>query len=116
MTRVLIDDRRRFDDDRACVIYRGSAAAVAGLRAMAEAGVRVDELWLDYDLGGGDTIAPVLAMLADLADAHRRLEIRATTVLAASASGAQEIVSAMTRLGYPHPRSGRDAFLSVEGD
>jgi hypothetical protein len=54
MLRVLVDDVRRFVDERPCVVYRNSADAICGLREMAQAGTVVDELWLDHDLGGRD--------------------------------------------------------------
>src|SRR6478736_653193 len=52
--RVLVDDVRDFKDGRAAVVLRTSADAVAYVQALD--GRRVDELWLDHDLVGDDTV------------------------------------------------------------
>lgn len=64
---VLIDDVRRFRDGRPCVVARTSAAGLAVLDELCES--RIDDLWLDHDLGGEDTIWPIIRLLED---AHLR--------------------------------------------
>lgn len=41
---VLVDDVRRFVDDRRCFAFRTSAEAVGGLRELAERGAAIGEL------------------------------------------------------------------------
>ncbi|GLY26513.1 hypothetical protein Misp04_62440 [Micromonospora sp. NBRC 101691] len=55
---VLVDDLRSFVDGRAAQVARTSAAGVEVLER--HRGRRLDELWLDHDLGGDDTIWPVV--------------------------------------------------------
>lgn len=101
---VLVDDVRWFVDDRACVIYRTSADAVAGLRQAAYDGFALDELWLDHDLGGEDTIAPVLRLLDELDATGRRLAVGRCLIITSSAAGAHLIRRTLDRLGYPYER------------
>ena len=102
--RVLVDDVRSFLDARPCVVYRSSVDAVIGLRGLAGAGVVVDELWLDHDLGGGDTIRPVLALLDELDHAGWRLAVTRAVIITSNPVGGNVIRRALTRLGYDHER------------
>jgi hypothetical protein len=95
--RVLVDDVRSFLDAQPCVVYRSSVDAVIGLRGLAGAGVVVDELWLDHDLGGGDTIPPVLALLDELDHAGRRLAVNRALIITSNPVGGNVI--RLTRLG-----------------
>ena len=61
MTIVLVDDLRDFTDGRVATVARTSAEGVALLTSLRES--RIDELWLDHDLGGDDTIWPVVEVL-----------------------------------------------------
>ncbi len=97
---ALVDDVGRFVDDRDCVVYRTSQDAVAGLRALAEAGTALDQLWLDHDLGGGDTIRPVLALLEELALGGRPLRIGKAFVITSNPTGGHLIGGVLRRLGY----------------
>lgn len=56
MYRVLIDDKRSFADGRDCVVARDLSSAVNVLSQ----GEHIDELWLDFDLGGMDSVSDVL--------------------------------------------------------
>jgi hypothetical protein len=96
--RILIDDVRRFVDGRECVVWRSSAAAVAGLVQLDSP---VDELWLDYDLGRHDDLRPVLEHLA-----QRRppLAVLAVHIITNNPVGAHEIRQLCDRLGYPWER------------
>ena len=102
--RVLVDDVRSFLDTRPCVVYRNSADAVIGLRRLAVAAVAVDELWLDHDLGGENTIRPVLALLDELDHAGRRLAVTRAVIVTSNPVGGNVIRLALTRLGYDHER------------
>lgn len=104
MLRVLIDDVRRFVDDRPCVVYRNSADAICGLREMAQAGTVVNELWLDHDLGGQDTIRPVLSLLDELDHFGHRLNVGKAIIITSNPAGGNVIRLALTRLGYEFER------------
>ena len=97
---VLVDDVRRFVDDRDCLVYRTSHDAVAGLRALAEAHAAIDQLWLDHDLGGEDIIRPVLALLEELALGGRPLRIGKAFVITSNPTGGHVIGGVLRRLGY----------------
>lgn len=58
---ILVDDLRSFVDGRPAEVARTSAAGVELLdRRRSD---RLDELWLDHDLGDDDTIWPVVEVL-----------------------------------------------------
>jgi hypothetical protein len=63
MFRVVVDDLRSFAFD--AVYARTSAEALALLAQLHADGVAVDELWLDHDLGGDDTVVPVVDWLCE---------------------------------------------------
>jgi len=58
---VLVDDVRDFKDERPALVARSSPEALSLLDELG--GKRIDHLWLDHDLGGRDTIAPVVDLL-----------------------------------------------------
>jgi hypothetical protein len=91
--RVLIDDVRSFRDGRECLVARTSASAVRLLRSLAPQ--RIDELWLDHDLVGDDTIWPVVELLIT-----RPLEVSAVVVHAARSGPAMRVVAALRAAGY----------------
>ena len=62
---VLVDDVRGFKDERPALVARSSRQALALLEGLG--GRRIDHLWLDHDLGGEDTIRPVIDLLVRLA-------------------------------------------------
>lgn len=101
---VLVDDTRRFADGRDGLVFRTSRDAVAGLRAIARRGSAVRDLWLDYDLGGGDTVLPVLDLLAQLDRAGQRLRVDRVHIITSSATGGHAIRQALDRLRYPCER------------
>lgn len=76
---VLIDDVRHFVDGRPCLRLRTTAEAVQALQGFAEQGTAIDELWLDFDMGAGTTIRPVLSLLEDLAAEGRPLAVHKAT-------------------------------------
>lgn len=95
---VLIDDVRRFRDDRACLVARSSSAGVALLESLR--GGRIDELWLDHDLVGDDTIWPVIRFLERAYLAGAPLAVGQVLVHASRSGPAHEVVVSMRRLGY----------------
>jgi len=62
MNILVIDDRRMFDRATEPV----ARTSEEGLHLLERfRGKRVDELWLDHDLGGKDTIKPIVNMLEE---------------------------------------------------
>lgn len=58
---VLVDDVRGFRDGQQCRIARSSSSGVLLLEELREE--RIEDLWLDHDLDGADTIWPVIRHL-----------------------------------------------------
>lgn len=96
---VLIDDVRRFRDDRSCLVARTSADGVALLERLRDR--HIDHLWLDHDLIGDDTIWPVIRLLEGASLAGRRFDVGMAHVHAARAGPAQKVVVSLRRAGYP---------------
>nr|WP_165947382.1 cyclic-phosphate processing receiver domain-containing protein [Micromonospora sp. 15K316] len=100
---VLIDDLRSFvGDGRAARVARTSAEGVEVLGG--QRGQRLDELWLDHDLGGDDTIWPVVELLERAAFEERPFDIGVVYVHSANPAGAARVTQALGRWGY-HARS-----------
>ncbi|GAA3455561.1 cyclic-phosphate processing receiver domain-containing protein [Dactylosporangium matsuzakiense] len=95
---VLIDDLRSFADGRAAAVARTSAAGVALLERYR--GRRVDELWLDHDLGGADTIWPVVEVLERAAFDEHPFDIGVVNIHSANPAGAAKMAQALRRWGY----------------
>ncbi|MEO3777483.1 cyclic-phosphate processing receiver domain-containing protein [Micromonospora sp. B11E3] len=95
---VLIDDLRSFVDGRGAEVARSSAAGVALLERHRDE--RLDELWLDHDLGGADTIWPVVEVLERAAFEGRPLDIGVVLVHSANPAGAGKMAQALQRWGY----------------
>jgi hypothetical protein len=98
MTVLLIDDLRSFLDGRAAEVARTSAAGVEALRR--HTGRRLDELWLDHDLGGDDTIGPVLEVLERAAFDGRPFDIGMIYVHSANPVGVARIRQSLNHWGY----------------
>jgi hypothetical protein len=60
----------------------------------------VDELWLDHDLGGDDSIMPVVTLLEEAAFNGRPFQIRTIYVHSANPSGAETVVRVLKRWNY----------------
>jgi len=60
----------------------------------------VDELWLDHDLGGDDTVMPVVTLLEEAAFNGRPFRIGTVFVHSANPIGAETVVRSLTRWGY----------------
>ncbi|OPC77024.1 hypothetical protein B4N89_41350 [Embleya scabrispora] len=91
-----IDDLRRLP--RATRIARTSGE---GIRLLREYRDRfVDELWLDHDLGGDDTILPVVTLLEEAAFHGHPFRIGTIFVHSANPIGAETVVRSLTRWNY----------------
>ncbi|MEH0938654.1 cyclic-phosphate processing receiver domain-containing protein [Micromonospora psammae] len=99
---VLVDDLRAFVDGRVAQVARTSAAGVQALER--HRGERLDELWLDHDLGGDDTIWPVVEVLEQAAFEERPFDIGVVYIHSANPVGAMKVMQALRRWGY-HVRS-----------
>lgn len=95
---VLVDDLRSFWDGRRAQVARTSAAGVELL--VQYRGRRLDELWLDHDLGAGDTVWPVVEVLERAAFDGHRFDIGVVNVHSANPVGAARIVQVLRRWGY----------------
>ncbi|MGY0458972.1 cyclic-phosphate processing receiver domain-containing protein [Kitasatospora sp. cg17-2] len=91
-----VDDLRPLP--RATRIARNSRD---GVRLLEEHRDRyVDELWLDHDLGGDDTIMPVVTLLERAAFEGRPFRIGEVLVHSANPVGAATVVRSLARWGY----------------
>lgn len=95
---ALIDDLRSFVDSRRAEVARTSAAGVELLTRHRDG--RLDELWLDHDLGGDDTIWPVIEVLEQAAFDDRPFNIGVVVVHSANPGGAARIALVLRRWGY----------------
>jgi hypothetical protein len=95
---ILIDDLRSFVDGRHAEIARTSAAGVVLLNR--HRGLRLDELWLDHDLGGDDTIWPVVEILERAAFDEDPFDIGVIYVHSANPAGAAKMAQALGHWGY----------------
>ena len=85
---VVIDDLRTHPD--AQVHLRTSTEAIAWLD---DFDGEIDELWLDHDLGGEDTIRPVVSFITERAFLGSPLPIKRIVVHTANPPGANWITS-----------------------
>jgi hypothetical protein len=95
---VLVDDVRSFRDNRPCRLARSSVDGVALLHELRAH--HIDELWLDHDLQGEDTIWPVVHLLDDAALAGEPFDVGIVYVHASRAGPAHEVVVSLRRAGY----------------
>lgn len=98
---LFIDDERSVHHQIENVTTaRTSVEAIAFLEASLS-GQTYDEVWLDHDLGGDDTITPVVDWLAE--QAFHNVPYPATIVIhTANPVGQRMIARAMKRYGYKH--------------
>ncbi|RFU36578.1 hypothetical protein DZF91_37470 [Actinomadura logoneensis] len=91
-----IDDLRPLP--RATRIARTSHEGIRLLREHRE--VFIDELWLDHDLGGDDSIMPVVTVLEEAAFNGHPFQIGMIFVHSANPSGAETVVRVLQRWNY----------------
>ena len=95
---ILIDDLRSFVDGRPAEVARTSAGGVELLRR--HRAHRIDELWLDHDLGGDDTIWPVVELLELAAFEEQPFDIGAVLIHSANPPGGAKMLQVLRRWGY----------------
>jgi hypothetical protein len=97
-TVLLVDDLRSFVDGRRADVARTSAAGVELLGRYRDR--RLDELWLDHDLGAEDTIWPVVEVLERAAFEGRPFDIGVVYVHSANPAGAAKTRQVLQHWGY----------------
>jgi hypothetical protein len=100
---VLVDDTRDFKDGRPALTARTSGQALALLRSLGS--TTIDALWLDYDLGDGDTAQPVVEHLVALAAAGRPQLVTSIHVHSSNIRHGHRICAELVAAGYPARRS-----------
>lgn len=110
---VLVDDLRSFRDGRPCLVARTSVDGVELLRSFR--GRLLDELWLDQDLGGDDTIRPVVAELEEGAFNGEPYDVELVIVHTSNPAGGDMVVRALRRWGYRVVVRDPAAYFTTEG-
>jgi hypothetical protein len=100
---VLVDDVRDFKDDRPALVARSSPEALALLDELE--GERIDHLWLDHDLAGGDTIGPVVDLLVHRAQTGQPVNVGQIHIHTINLVAGVEMVVALRTSGYAVVRS-----------
>ncbi|WP_091056548.1 cyclic-phosphate processing receiver domain-containing protein [Micromonospora humi] len=95
---VLVDDLRSFVDGRHAEVARTSSTGVELLDRYRDR--RLDELWLDHDLGGGDTIWPVVEVLERAAFDGRPFDVSVINIHSANPAGAAKMAQVLGHRGY----------------
>jgi hypothetical protein len=100
---VLVDDTRDFKDGRSTLTARTSTEAVALLERLSP--TPIDELWLDYDLGSGDTAQPVVEHLVTAAALGAPQQVSAILVHSSNIRHGHRVTAELVAAGYPARRS-----------
>jgi hypothetical protein len=100
---VLIDDVRGFRDGRPALVARSSQEALTLLGDLGDA--RIDDLWLDHDLVGDDTIRPVIDWMVQLAGTGSPLNVGQVHVHSSNVGAGHLIGVDLLAAGYPVVRS-----------
>ena len=95
---VLIDDARGFRDERPALVARSSREALGLLEELGRK--RIDHLWLDHDLGGEDTIRPVVDLMVRLANTGSPLNVGQIHVHSANVGGGHWMRLELEAAGY----------------
>ncbi len=95
---VLIDDRRAFVDERDAIVLRTPKEGFDWL--LAHKNVRIDELWLDHDMGWEGTIKPVWEELERASGHEEPYDIGVIRVVTANPGMQMMMVRSLTARGY----------------
>jgi hypothetical protein len=76
---------------------------------------RLDEIWLDHDLGADDTIWPVVEVLEKAAFEQRPFDVGVVIIHSANPAGAAKMAQALRRSNYPVRTASRDPAVSYTG-
>jgi hypothetical protein len=105
---VLVDDVRDFRDGRPCLVARSTEAALQVLADLRDR--RIDELWLDYDLGAGATVTPVVDHLERMAALGTPQDVALIIVHTRNVVGGLAVRTRLADAGYRVERSWRLGF------
>ena len=94
----LIDDTRAFKDQRPALVARSSQEALTLLNQLGD--TRIDDLWLDHDLVGTDTIRPVVDWMVMRARSGSPLKVRQIHIHSANVGGGHWIRLELQAAGY----------------
>ena len=100
---VLVDDVRGFKDERPALVARSSRGALTLLEGLGDR--RIDHLWLDHDLGGEDTIRPVIVLLVQLARKGSPLNVGQVHIHTANVAAGHWMRLELVAAGYAVVRS-----------
>ena len=100
---VLVDDVRGFKDERPALVARSSQGALTLLEGLGDR--RIDHLWLDHDLGGEDTIRPVIVLLVQLARKGSPLNVGLVHIHTANVGAGHWMRRELATAGYAVVRS-----------
>jgi hypothetical protein len=117
MTRsiLLIDDLRDFlvlDTDAEITIARNSQQALDILAQQND----WDELWLDHDLGGDDTIMVVVDYLSEKAFLDEPVNVDMVFIHTSNPVGRKQMKLTLDRYGYNTRLVDAEQFFTVEED
>ena len=100
---ILIDDVRGFKDERPALVARSSEEALSLLKGLGHK--RIDHLWLDHDLGGADTIRPVVDLMVRLAGTGAPLNVGLVHIHTANIGAGHKMGLDLRAAGYAVVRS-----------
>jgi hypothetical protein len=100
---VLVDDVREFRDARPALLARSSQEALTLLDELG--GKRIDHLWLDHDLGGEDTLGPVVDLMVQLARTGSPLDVGQVHIHTANIGAGRWMGDQLRAAGYTVVRS-----------
>ena len=100
---VLVDDTRGFRDERPTLVARSSQEALSLLEGLGSR--RIDHLWLDHDLGGADTIRPVVDLMVRLASTGAPLNVGQVHIHTANIGAGHQMWLDLRAAGYAVVRS-----------
>jgi hypothetical protein len=98
-----VDDVRDFKDQRPALVARSSPEALRLLDKLE--GERIDHLWLDHDLTGDDTIAPVVDLLVYRARKGSPVNVGKIHIHTANIGAGLKMDVVLRAAGYPVVRS-----------
>ena len=100
---VLVDDVRGFRDERPALVARSSQEALTLLDELG--GTRIDNLWLDHDLGGDDTIRAVVNWMVQLASTGSPLNVGQIHIHSSNVGAGHWMRLELEAAGYPVTRN-----------
>jgi hypothetical protein len=90
---LVVDDLRIFSDKIGDNIVHHSLSSADAIKFLEENFPMVSEVWLDYDLGGEDTVVPVINWLEEKAHTGKANHICCIRILTSNPVGAQKIAA-----------------------